>query len=135
MGAPLLCRWHTLTARCLKRRTKDRRGRRKCHVRDKVVYRQSADYFQVAAWKHRFSYHCLSQVHDQAFGAKTPNYKTVRELDRKVREYYVPPSLQVPGFGTKAGSGLDQPSIELTMQRYVGFAIKEMSKFLSLCQR
>ncbi|TFK74898.1 hypothetical protein BDN72DRAFT_758817 [Pluteus cervinus] len=83
-----------------------------------------------AAWKHRFSYQCLSQVHDQAFGAKTPSYRTIQELDRKVRADYVPPSLQVPGFGgAKSGIELDQPSVELTMQRYTAFAIKEMTLF------
>jgi len=83
----------------------------------------------VAAWKHRFSAQCLSTVIDQAFGARTPSYKVVQELDRKVRTWYVPPSLQVPGFGTmKSGSEVERPSVELTMQRYTAFAIREMSK-------
>ncbi|RDB15770.1 putative transcriptional regulatory protein C1F7.11c [Hypsizygus marmoreus] len=83
-----------------------------------------------AAWKHRFSSQCLSQVHDQAFGAKAPNYKVIQELDRKVRSWYIPPSLQVPGFGgTKIGAELEQPTVELTMQRYIAFAIKEITLF------
>lgn len=84
----------------------------------------------VAAWKHRFSSQCLSVVHDQAFGARTPNYKVITELDRKVRTYYIPPSLQVPGFGSaKLGAEPEQPTTELTMQRYIAFAIKEISKY------
>ncbi|KAF9460500.1 fungal-specific transcription factor domain-containing protein [Collybia nuda] len=84
-----------------------------------------------AAWKHRFSSQCLNVVHDQAFGARTPNYKVIQELDRKVRSYYVPPSLQVPGFvgGNKIGGELEQPTVELTMQRYIAFAIKEITLF------
>lgn len=83
----------------------------------------------VAAWKHRFCSQCLSVVHDQAFGARTPNYKTLQELDKKVRMFYVPPSLQVPGFGgAKIGVDVDQPTVELTMQRYIAFAIREISQ-------
>ncbi|TFK39379.1 fungal-specific transcription factor domain-containing protein [Crucibulum laeve] len=83
-----------------------------------------------AAWKHRFSAQCLSVVHDQAFGTRTPNYKVIQELDRKVRQWYIPPSLQVPGFGgAKVGAEIEQPSIELTMQRYIAFAIKEITLF------
>ncbi|EGN92270.1 hypothetical protein SERLA73DRAFT_79751 [Serpula lacrymans var. lacrymans S7.3] len=60
-----------------------------------------------AAWKHRFSSQCLSIVQDQAFGARTPSYKTIQHLDKQVREFYFPPSLQVPGFGnTKLGKEL-----------------------------
>ena len=81
----------------------------------------------VAAWKHRFAFKCLSVVHEQAFGGKVPRYHAITELDKKVRDFYVPPSLRVPGFG---GASLEnphvQPPIELTMQRYIAFAIKEI---------
>ncbi|EGO23157.1 hypothetical protein SERLADRAFT_471933 [Serpula lacrymans var. lacrymans S7.9] len=83
-----------------------------------------------AAWKHRFSSQCLSTVQDQAFGARTPSYKTIQQLDRQVREFYLPPSLQVPGFGnSKIGKEVEQPSIQLTMQRYLAFAIREITLF------
>lgn len=72
----------------------------------------------------------MSAVHDQAFGAKTPSYKTITELDKKVRNFYVPPSLQIPGFGgSKIGTEVEQPSVELTMQRYITFAIREISAY------
>ncbi|KAF9048224.1 hypothetical protein BDZ89DRAFT_978408 [Hymenopellis radicata] len=83
-----------------------------------------------AAWKHSFASQCQAVVHDQAFGARPPSYKTLQELDKKVRSYYVPPSLQVPGFGgAKLGPEIDRPTTELTMQRYIAFAIKEMTLF------
>ncbi|KAF7356822.1 putative transcriptional regulatory protein C1F7.11c [Mycena venus] len=83
-----------------------------------------------AAWKHRWSSECLSVVHDKVFGARAPAYSTVRELDKKVRSDYVPPSLQVPGFGgSKFAVEPETPTIELTMQRYCGFAIKEIALF------
>ena len=69
-------------------------------------------------------------MHEQAFGARVPRYHAIGELDKKVRDFYVPPSLRVPGFG---GASLDdphvQPPIELTMQRYVAFAIKEICAY------
>lgn len=85
-----------------------------------------------SAWKHRFSSQCLSIVHEQAFGARTPNYKIIQELDKKVRGFYIPPSLQVPGFSGKttavSPSGESEvPSMQLTMQRYTTWAIKEIS--------
>lgn len=91
--------------------------------------------FLVVAWKHRYASQCLAIVHDQAFGARTPTYKTIQDLDKKVRNWYIPQSLQVPGFGGAKSSGVDsagQPSTELSMQRYCAFAIKEMSKLLEL---
>ncbi|KAJ2923910.1 hypothetical protein H1R20_g13194, partial [Candolleomyces eurysporus] len=83
-----------------------------------------------AAWKHKFSAECLSVVHDQAFGTRFPSYSVIQELDKKVRNWYVPPSLMVPGFGnSKIGMEVEQPSVELTMQRYISFAIKEITLF------
>ena len=86
---------------------------------------------EVSAWKHRFSSQCLSVVHEQAFGARTPNYKIIQELDKKVRGFYIPPSLQVPGFSGKSTSlstgEIEVPSLQLTMQRYTTWAIKEIS--------
>jgi hypothetical protein len=53
----------------------------------------------------------------------------IQDMDKKVRNYYVPPSLQVPGFGgVKLNLEVDQPSMELTMQRHIAFAIKEICK-------
>ncbi|KAI0741469.1 hypothetical protein C8Q80DRAFT_1109932 [Daedaleopsis nitida] len=81
-----------------------------------------------AAWKHRFSSKCLSVVHEQAFGAKVPRYHLISELDKKVRDFYVPPSLRVPGFSGASLEGAHvQPPVELTMQRYIAFAIKEIT--------
>ncbi|KAL0060890.1 hypothetical protein AAF712_012354 [Marasmius tenuissimus] len=84
-----------------------------------------------AAWKHGFCQDCLSAVHDRVLVSARPStYKTIQEMDKKVRLYYVPPSLQVPGFGgVKYSREPEQPSTELTMQRYIAFAIKEITLF------
>jgi hypothetical protein len=81
----------------------------------------------VQLWKYRFSSQCMSVVHDQVFGARTPNYKVLQQLDRKVRDFYTPSSLQVPGFGGPM-TDVDTVPVFLTLQRYTGFAIREMSK-------
>ncbi|OCH93710.1 hypothetical protein OBBRIDRAFT_790061 [Obba rivulosa] len=83
-----------------------------------------------ADWKHRFASRCLNIVHEQAFGARTPTYRAIQELDKKVRNFYVPPSLRVPGFGG-AKMEVDPATcpIELTMQRYIAFAIREITLF------
>jgi len=68
-------------------------------------------------------------VQEQAFGARTPSYKMIQELDKKVRNFYVPPSLRVPGFGgARIEMSMTAPAIELTMQRHTAFAIKEMCR-------
>ncbi|KAK0202818.1 fungal-specific transcription factor domain-containing protein [Desarmillaria ectypa] len=80
------------------------------------------------AWKHRFSSECMNLLHDQAFGAKTPTYATILQLDRKLRAFPVPPVLQVAGFGSSEPrpGGFPQ-TIMLTLQRHVVLAIREMN--------
>lgn len=74
----------------------------------------------------------MSVVHDQVFGARTASYNTIRVLDKKVRDFYMPPSLQLPGFGGSRYivQSTEKPSLQLTMQRHLAFAIKEISKLV-----
>lgn len=84
--------------------------------------------FQVHAWKHRFVSECMNLLHDQAFGAKTPSYATVLQLDRKLRAHPVPPILQIAGFGnSEARPGGYPETFMLTMQRHLVLAIRESS--------
>ncbi|KAJ3753480.1 hypothetical protein EV360DRAFT_97010 [Lentinula raphanica] len=83
-----------------------------------------------ASWKHSFCSECLSVVMKQAFGARPPSYKTIRDMDKKVRTYYVPPSFQISGFGkTPIRQEFDQPMIHLIFQRYIAFSIREITLF------
>ncbi|KZT27792.1 hypothetical protein NEOLEDRAFT_1059659 [Neolentinus lepideus HHB14362 ss-1] len=83
-----------------------------------------------AAWKHRFTSQCLSVVHEQAFGARGVSYPTLQKLDQAVRKFYTPPSLVVPGFGSAADNADREPaSLELTMQRHIALAIREITIF------
>ncbi|KAJ7132076.1 fungal-specific transcription factor domain-containing protein [Mycena epipterygia] len=80
------------------------------------------------AWKHRFCSECMIMFHDQAFGAKTPTYATVLQLDRKMRAFPVPPILQVAGFGSsEPRPGGFPETIMLTLQRHIVLAIREMN--------
>ena len=74
----------------------------------------------------------MSVLHDQAFGAKTPTYATVLQLDRKLRAFPVPPVLQVAGFGSsEPRPGGFPETIMLTLQRHIVLAIREMSALIS----
>ncbi|KAI0296024.1 fungal-specific transcription factor domain-containing protein [Russula brevipes] len=82
------------------------------------------------AWKHRFSSECMAPVHDQVFGAKTPTYATILQLDRKLRAYQVPQALQIAGFGGTSSEStiVSYPeSIPLTLQRHIVLAVREMN--------
>jgi hypothetical protein len=70
----------------------------------------------------------MSVVHDQAFGAKTPTYATVLQLDRKLRAFPVPAVLQVAGFGSsEPRPGGFPETVMLTLQRHIVLAIREMN--------
>ncbi|KAH9888914.1 fungal-specific transcription factor domain-containing protein [Cubamyces lactineus] len=77
-------------------------------------------------WKHRFTSECMNLVYDQAFGAKTPTYSTVLQLDRKLRGFAVPASLQIAGFGnSESRGGSYYESVPLILQRHLVLAIRE----------
>ena len=74
----------------------------------------------------------MAAVHDQVFGARTPTYATILQLDRKLRAYQVPPALQIAGFGgtgSELNIGPQTESIPLTLQRHIVLAIREMSLY------
>ncbi|THH15615.1 hypothetical protein EW146_g4890 [Bondarzewia mesenterica] len=81
------------------------------------------------AWKHRFSSVGMSVVHDQAFGAKTPTYATILQLDRKLRACPVPPILQIAGFGNSTESQLNliPEPVSMILQRHLVLAVREMN--------
>jgi hypothetical protein len=97
------------------------------HIDCKLPYADPGDE-SFHAWKHRFTSECMSVVHDQAFGAKTPTYATVLQLDRKLRAFPVPPNLQVAGFGNSSPSeSRHQESVSLILQRHIVLALREMN--------
>ncbi|KIJ20777.1 hypothetical protein PAXINDRAFT_165615 [Paxillus involutus ATCC 200175] len=99
------------------------------HIDCKLPYSGEIGDESFHAWKHRFASECMSVVHDQAFGAKTPAYPTVLSLDRKLRAFPVPPNLQVAGFGNSPTSPetRHQEDVSLILQRHIVLAIREMN--------
>ena len=72
----------------------------------------------------------MNLVYDQAFGAKTPTYSTVLQLDRKLRGFTVPASLQIAGFGnSETRGGNYYESVPLILQRHLVLAYREASKW------
>jgi hypothetical protein len=72
----------------------------------------------------------MAAVHDQVFGARTPTYATILQLDRKLRAYPVPQALQIAGFGgtsSEPNLGSYPESIPLMLQRHIVLAVREMS--------
>lgn len=71
----------------------------------------------------------MAMLHEQAFGAKTPTYATILQLDRKFRAFPVPPVLQVAGFGSSESrpGGFPQ-TVMLMLQRHIVLAIRESSE-------
>lgn len=130
MDVPHHSRCSISTLRCLKSLPETRTVKKKWAVGSPLflcVYQMLTFVASVQLWKYRFSSQCMSVVHDQVFGARTPNYKVLQQLDRKVRDFYTPSSLQVPGFGGPM-TDVESVPVFLTLQRYIGFAIREMSK-------
>ncbi len=75
----------------------------------------------------------MNLVYDQAFGAKTPTYSTVLQLDRKLRGFAVPASLQIAGFGnSESRAGQYYESVPLILQRHLVLAIRESSRCLTI---
>ncbi|KAG8220860.1 hypothetical protein J3R82DRAFT_2355 [Butyriboletus roseoflavus] len=98
------------------------------HIDCKLPYTGEPGDESYHAWKHRFASECMSVVHDQAFGAKTPTYATVLQLDRKLRAFPVPSNLQVAGFGNSSPpESHHQESVSLILQRHIVLAIREMN--------
>ncbi|KIY52929.1 hypothetical protein FISHEDRAFT_69385 [Fistulina hepatica ATCC 64428] len=98
------------------------------HVDCKMPYpADTTDESCYHSWKHLFTSECMSQLHDQAFNAKTPSYTKILQLDRKMRAFPVPQALQVVGFG---GAGVQEgpsESVSLILQRHIVLAIREMN--------
>lgn len=75
-------------------------------------------------WTWQFS-RLLHHVMVNAFGAKSPTYGTIVELDRKVRDFPVPPYLQPRCEGDEE---LTDAAIILHVQRLLLLTNKETSK-------
>jgi hypothetical protein len=69
-------------------------------------------------------------MHDACFGAKPPSYATIERFDDLARNFYIPPSLRIPGFPGGAGNDPTQDiSDDRSLQSFMTLAIRETSKW------
>ena len=66
-------------------------------------------------------------MNEQVFGAQLPSHRQLMELDKKIREFYLPPSLRVRGCGGNKVDTGNPPTYEQDLQSYCAFAIREIS--------
>ncbi|XP_006461816.1 hypothetical protein AGABI2DRAFT_71198 [Agaricus bisporus var. bisporus H97] len=88
----------------------------------------SADSIIVHAWKHRFTSECISPLHVHAFGTNVPTYAAVLQLDEQIRSFPIPPILRLPEPSNGNNSPVRPDMIGPTLQRYIVFAMREMSR-------
>ncbi|KAH9940788.1 fungal-specific transcription factor domain-containing protein [Epithele typhae] len=70
-------------------------------------------------WGFRFALQCVSEVTSKALAAETPSYETILELDRKVREFPIPPDATAMQEGLEIAPDEEAPPIQESMIRFV----------------
>ncbi|KAI0085743.1 fungal-specific transcription factor domain-containing protein [Irpex rosettiformis] len=82
-----------------------------------------------SAWNCRFALQCVSEVAQRALAAEPPSYAVIMELDRKVREFPVPPEVTAIAEGISTPSE-DEEAVPLStdMGRYVLSNCRELTR-------
>ena len=79
-------------------------------------------WFPVSKWSYTFS-QLLYYVLETAFAAKPPPYSKILDLDRKLRDFYVPkylrPDCEMP----------DKPGSFIVLKRWLALSHKEWGEF------
>lgn len=68
------------------------------------------------AWMFRYSASCLSISVQHVFSTKVPSYTALLELDKKIRQFPVPPHLQSPIPGSETGRSWSHDEIRANQQ-------------------
>ncbi len=83
----------------------------------------------VGTWGFRFSLQCVSEVAARTLTAETPSYATIMELDRKVREFPIPPEAVALLEDFRSPQDGDEPlPLSVSMTRFVLSHSREVSK-------
>ena len=87
----------------------------------------------VGVWMYRFGFEGISEVISRTLTATSPRYSTIKELDRKVHEFRVPPeTIQA----IRGGPGVDPKSVP-TRESMIAFMlsnIQDVGKSILLLQ-
>ncbi|KAF8513990.1 hypothetical protein BU17DRAFT_68547 [Hysterangium stoloniferum] len=95
-------------------------------------------------WKYTYRTQCLVSVVEEAFGAKSPSYATILKLDRKIRDFEIPASLQPVGGSRGTGGvvvdGMGMNSMNMNMGMGIGAGMRvglglEMQRYMLFCER
>jgi len=84
----------------------------------------------VSTWMFRFSNEVVSEIVARTLSATSPRYHTIKELDRKIRGFLLPPQTL---DAIRGGPGVDPRSVPLaaSMITYMLGAIGDISKSMS----
>ena len=84
----------------------------------------------VSTWMFRFSNEVVSEMVARTLSATSPRYHTIKELDRKIRAFLLPPQTL---DAIRGGPGVDPQSVPLSasMLTYMLGAIGDISKSMS----
>lgn len=83
----------------------------------------------VESWGFRFARECVSEMTLRTLTAEAPSYATIMELDKKVREYPIPPEALALLQDSGNSNEDEPPSLAATMQRFVLSHTREVSEY------
>ncbi len=86
----------------------------------------------VETWGFRFALTCVAEVAAKTLTAEAPAYETIMELDRKVREFPIPPDAAALQEDLEGPSDSEPPSLQDSMIRFVLSHSREVSEYSSL---
>lgn len=84
---------------------------------------------KVSVWGFRFGCECMAEVVARTLSATSPRYSTIKDLDRKIREFSISPEAL---DAIRGGPGVDPLSVPLSasMMAFLLGTLQEISKSL-----
>lgn len=84
--------------------------------------------FAVENWGFRFALTCVAEVASKTLMSEAPSYETIMELDRKVREYPIPPDAAAFQEDLETPPDSEPPPLQEGMIRFVLAHSREVSE-------
>lgn len=107
----------------------DEERERKQVLRDRL-WSRSSQMSSVETWVPRFALQCVAEVSTRTLAAEPPSYTQIMELDRKVRDFAVPPEVVAIVEDIKTPVSDEDPvSLSTSMGRLVMSHCREISEW------
>lgn len=107
----------------------DEERERKQVLRDRL-WSRSSQMSPVETWVSRFALQCVAEVSTRTLAAEPPSYTQIMELDRKVRDFAVPPEVVAIVEDIKTPVSDEDPvSLSTSMGRLVMSHCREISEW------